>query len=176
MNSSLITALFLLCGFALADEYRYDHMATTGLTNRVFDSKGIETTIVFSKESNAEALFFLYSLLDLGISGTKKNQRWNGVAYEQAIILKGKLETKVLRTSSAPNTAAAEDYQEFTLEKVTVHFPLMLVKPGKIFDTGYLETHFSFATLLPAGLSFKGKKIDLSKHSATAKTTENDNQ
>ncbi|YCM45832.1 hypothetical protein V2O64_07365 [Verrucomicrobiaceae bacterium 227] len=156
--------------FVLADEYRYNLMATTGLQEGVFDQKGKKTTIVFSKESNAEARFILTKILEVGgINGTKSAEQWRGAPYEQAIILKGKLDPTVVRTSSAPNTAQAEDYQEFCLDEVMIRFPIIRHRPGKVFDTAYLETHFSFDTLFPDGLMFGSEKVDFEKHTAKSK-------
>ena len=153
--------------FVLADEYRYNLMATTGLQERVFDQDGKETTINFSEKSDAEALFVLSKILELGgINGTKGAEQWSGAPYDQAIILKGKLDPMVLRTSSEPNTAEAEDYQEFILDQVMIRFPIIRHRPGKVFDTAYLETHFSFDTLFPDGLLFGGKKVEFEKHTA----------
>jgi len=165
----LLTLLLLsfYCHAAVADEFRYNLMVTTGLQERVFDKDGSETTIVFSKKSNEEARFLLTRILELGgISGTKGMERWNGVPFEQAIILKGSLDPVIQRTASSHDTAAAEDYQEFLLEAVVIRFPFVRHRPGKVFDTAYLETHFSFGTLFPDGLDFEGKKIDFTKYTA----------
>jgi hypothetical protein len=35
-----------------------------------------------------------------------------------------------------------------------------------LFDTAYLETHFSFDTLFPDGLLFEGNKVDFDKYTA----------
>jgi len=52
--------------------YRYMRMAATGLQENVFDGNGQATTIVFAKESNAEAIFLLRKITGLeGVSGTK---------------------------------------------------------------------------------------------------------
>ena len=159
--------LFFCCHLAMADEYRYNLMVTTGLQECVFDKDGAKTTIVFSKKSNKKARFLLTKILELGgINGTKGDERWNGVLFTQAIILKGKLDPMVRRTESAPNEVSAEDYQEFILDEVMIRFPLVRHRPGKVFDTAYLETHFSFDTLFPDGLDFEGKKIDFTKHTA----------
>lgn len=167
MKSLFAALFFATCGHAVADEYRYHLIATTGLQERVFDQQGKETTIVFSKDSDSEARFILEKLLELGgINGTKGMDQWHGVPFDQAIILKGKLEPKIQKTESAPNTAQSEDYQEFKLEEVMVRFPLVRRRPGKVFDTAFLETHFSFDTLFPEGLAFKGTKVDLAKHTA----------
>jgi hypothetical protein len=150
-----------------AGEYRYNLMATTGLQERLFDKHDEETTIVFSKESDAEGRFILTKILELGgINGTKGMELWHGAPFEQAIILKGKLDPKVRRTASSPDTAEAEDYQEFVLENVLIRFPIVRHRPGKVFDTAYLETHFSFDTLFPDGLMFGGRKVDFDKHTA----------
>ena len=141
-------------------------MATTGLQERVIDQPGKETTVVFSKDSDPEAGFILEKIFELGIHGTKGVEEWHGAPYDQAIILKGKLEPKIQKTESATNTAQSEDYQEFKLEEVMVRFPLVRHRPGKVFDTAFLETHFSFDTLFPEGLAFKGTKVDFAKHTA----------
>ena len=119
MNLLIIALVCLGSKLVVADEYRYNLMVTTGLQECVFDHDGKETTIVFSKKSDAEARFILTKILELGgINGTKGMEQWHGAPFEQAIILKGKLDPRVLRTSSASNTAAAEDYQEFILEEL----------------------------------------------------------
>ncbi len=170
MKLRIIILSYLLCTFVSADEYRYDLMVTTGLQERVFDEEGKATMVSFSKKSNAKALFILSKILRLGgISGTKDGVLWRGVPFEQAILIKGELDPKVLRTGSAANTAEAEDYQEFTLEEVRVRFPISRHREGKVFDTGYLETHFSFATLFPDGLIFEGQEVDFIKHTAKSK-------
>ena len=165
MKRLVLITLCLSCGASLADEYRYKQMVTTGLQERIFDKNGKGTTIVFSKESNAEAIFLLRSIIGLGgIGGTKGKEDWRGVPFEQAIILNGRLKSENRRTSSGPELAEAEDYREFVLEDVMVRFPLIRHCPGKIIDTAYLETHFSYDTLFPDGLKFKGEPIDLAKH------------
>ena len=167
MKLLTVAILFLCYHIAVADEYRYKLMVTTGLGECVFDMNGEETTIVVSKKSNKEALFLLTKILELGgINGTKRAEEWNGVPFDQAIILTGRLDPVVHRTPSVPNSAEAEDYQEFTLDKVMIRFPLVRHRPGKIFDTAFLETHFSFDTLFPDGLQFEGKNIDFTKHTA----------
>lgn len=167
MKFILLTLACIGSNLAEADDYRYNLMVTTGLQERVFDKAEEETTIVFSQNSNAEARFILTTILELGgINGTKGMEQRDGAPFEQAIILKGKLAQKVLRTESAPNSAEAEDFQEFVLEGILIRFPLVRQRPGKLFDTAYLETHFSFDTLFPDGLTFKGKKVDLNKHTA----------
>ncbi|MEO5912876.1 MAG: hypothetical protein ABIS50_01495 [Luteolibacter sp.] len=166
---SLIAALFFVtCGSAAADEYRYHLSVTTGLQECVFDQRGKQTTIVFSKDSDSEARFILEKILELGgINGTKGMDEWHGAPFDQALILKGRLEPKIRRTASAPNSAQSEDYQEFKLEEVMVRFPLVRHRPGKVFDTAFLETHFSFDTLFPEGLVFKGTKVNFDKHTAS---------
>lgn len=167
MKALLATLFFVTCSYAVADEYRYHLMATTGLQERVFDQKGKETTIVFSKDSDPEARFILEKIRELGgINGTKGMDEWHGVPFDQAIILKGKLQPKIQRTASAPNAAQSENYQEFILEEVMVRFPLVRHRPGKVFDTAFLETHFSFDTLFPEGLVFMGTKVDFDQHTA----------
>ena len=142
-------------------------MVTTGLQERVFDQDGVETTIAFSKKSNEEALFLLTKLVELGgINGTKGMEKWNGVPFEQAIILNGRIDPTIRRTESAPNTATAEDYQEFILDELMIRFPLVRCRPGKVFDTAFLETHFSFNTLFPDGLDLNGRKVDFARHTA----------
>jgi hypothetical protein len=47
-----------------------------------------------------------------------------------------------------------------------IRFPLVRHRPGKKFDTGFLETHFSFDTLFPDGLVFNGKRFDSGRHTA----------
>ena len=173
MKTLILITISLLCESVFAEEYRYTHLAVTGLTRAVFDKEDKQTTIVFSRESNEEARFVLSKILDLGVSGTKNKTLWREAPYEQAIIVNGKLEPKVLRTPSAPNLAAPENYQEFTLIEIAIRFPLALNRAGKIFDTGYLETHFSYDTLFPDGLTFKGKKIDFTKYTATKQEPEN---
>lgn len=167
MKSLFGAIFFATCASAAADEYRYNLMATTGIQERVFDQQGKGTTIVFSKGSDPEARFILDKILELGgINGTKGKDEWHGAPFDQAIILKGKLEPKILRMPSAPNTAESEEYQEFKLEEVMVRFPLVRHRPGKAFDTAFLETHFSFSTLFPEDLIFDGTKVDFDKHTA----------
>lgn len=167
MKSLFAALFFATCACAVAEEYRYHLKATTGLQECVFDQQGKEATIVFSKDSDSEARFILEKILELGgINGTKGKDEWHGAPFDQAIILKGKLEPKIQRTASAPDTAQSEDYQEFKLEEVMVRFPLIRHRPGKVFDTAFLETHFSFDTLFPEGLEFKGTKINFDKHIA----------
>ncbi len=170
MNSLIVVLLCLSCAFTVADEYRYNLMVTTGLQERVFDQEGKETTIILSKKSDAEARFFLTKIQEPGgINGTKGLEQWRGAPFEQAIILKGRLDPKVQRSSSAPNTAKPEDYQEFILEEVMIRFPIVRHRPGILFDTAYLETHFTFDTLFPEGLLFDGRKVDFDKHTARSK-------
>lgn len=72
MKRLIVIVVCLHVGWAAADDYRYNLMASTGLQERVFDQEGKETTIVFSDESNPEARFLLTKILELGgISGTK---------------------------------------------------------------------------------------------------------
>ena len=167
MKLIIVAILCFVCHWAEADEYRYNLMVTTGLQERVFDQDGAETTIVFSKKSNEEARFLLTMILELGgINGTKGMEQWNGVPFEQAIILRGRLDPTIRRTASAPNTAEAEDYKVFTLDEVMIRFPLVRHRPGKVFDTAFLETHFYFDTLFPDGVDFKGRRIDFARHTA----------
>ena len=162
----LFTTLILTTCVCHSDEYRYNLIATTGLQERVLDKNDKDTTIVFSKKSNPKARHILSALITLqGIHGTKKRELWNGVTYEQAIILKGTLHPKIHRTQSGPNTAASEDYQEFILEDISVQFPLTRIVTSKGVEASHLETHFSFGTLFPDGIHFEGKKLDLDLHS-----------
>lgn len=167
----VVTILFCVGStFVLADEYRYNLMVTTGLQERVFDQEGKETTIAFSKKSDEEALFVLTQLTGLGgINGMMEAGEWNGVPIEQVIILKGKLNPQVQRTLSGPTTATAENYQVFILETVLVQFPIMRLRGGVLFDMGYLETHFSFETLFPKGLTFDGETVDFHKYTSKRK-------
>lgn len=169
MRTMILTLLFCSCISSIAADYRYNVMATTGLQTRIFDKAGKETTITFSKKSDPKAVFLISKILELGINGTKDDSKWRGVPYVQAIILRGQLEPEVKRTKSAPNLAEAEDFQEFTLQEVLVRFPLSRHRAGKAFDTAYIETHFSFESLLPDGLVYNGNKIDLNKY--TVKST-----
>jgi hypothetical protein len=172
----ILTLFFCSCISSIAAEYRYNLMATTGLQARVFDKVGKETTITFSKKSDPKVLFLLSKILELGINGTKDDSKWLGVPYVQAIILRGQLDPIAKRTKSAPHLAEAEDYQEFTLQDVVVRFPLSRHRAGKVFDTGYIETHFSFETLLPEGLVYNGNKIDLNKHSVKSEKQKHPSQ
>ena len=164
----LLLAFFgLLMGIASGETYRYILGVNTGLQKRVVGKDGTSTSISFSKDSNAEARFLLGQLLELeGINGTDGKDDWNGVTFGQAIIVHGTFEPGVLRTESAPNTAAAEEYRRFMLEKIEVKFPLVRQRPGKVFGTGYLETHFGFETLFPDGLMFEGRELDLRRYTA----------
>lgn len=165
MKLLLIAVSILHCGFSVAGEYRYNLMATTGLQEQVFDVKGKATTIIFSPKSDPKAQFLLTKLLELGgINGTAKKLTSRGIAYDQAILLRGKLGPKIHKTSSGPGLPSAEEYQEFVLVEVFVRFPLSRWREGKVFDSGFLETHFNFDTLFPDGLSYKGNKIELYKH------------
>ncbi len=167
MKLCIFTCWFISGAFVLAGEYRYKLMVTTGLQEQVFDHEGWSTTILFADDSAAEARFVLSSILELGgVNGTKSMGDWGGVPFEQALILAGNLDPKVLKTQSVPNGATAEDYQKFTLKGLKVKFPLMRSRQGKVFDAGYIETHFSFDTLFPDGLVFEGKKVDFKKYTA----------
>jgi hypothetical protein len=53
MNLLIIALVCLGSKLVVADEYRYNLMVTTGLQECVFDHDGKETTIVFSKKSDA---------------------------------------------------------------------------------------------------------------------------
>jgi hypothetical protein len=167
MKLIIVAILCFICHWAVADEYRYNFMVTNGLQERVFDRDGAETTIVFSKKSNEEARFLLTMILELGgINGTKGVEKWNGVPFEQVIILRGRLDPTIRRTASAPNAAEAEDYKEFTLDEVLIRFPLVRHRQWKVFDTAFLETHFSFDILFPDSVDFKGRRIDFARHTA----------
>ncbi len=171
MKIILLLIACLAGPFAFAEEYRYNLMVTTGLQQRIFDQRGKETTIVFSEESDQEARFVLSQILELGgINGTKGREDWNGVPFEQALIIKGKLDPEILKVRSSQDAASAEDYQKFTLEEVLIRFPIVRQRSGKNFDTAYLETHFSFETLFPDGLLFDGRKVDFDSY--TFKTLE----
>ena len=163
----LLTIVFIVlqCSWALSGEYRYDQMATTGLQERVFDKEGKETTIVFSKDSYPKARFLLSKILGLGgISGTPSKTDWRGIPFDQAIFLRGTLNPKILKTKGGEGRPEVEEYQEFILKGVSVRFPMVRIRPGKAFDTSFLEVHFSFETLFPNGLLFEGKKLDLAQH------------
>ena len=166
----IIAMLCLLSASVWAEEYRYSVMATTGVPERIFEGNGKETLIRFTGDSDPQARFMLRKILDLGgINGTKGRDEWRGVPFEQAIIVVGKLLPAVIATPSGPAYAPAVAYQEFKLENVLIRFPLVRHREGKVFDTGYLETHFSYDTLFPDGLEFGGKPIDWEKHTAKNK-------
>lgn len=167
---AFLILIHLCCRMSLAGEYRYHLMATTGLSEVIYDDKGKETTIVMSGESDAKARFVLQKILELeGVSGTKTKELFNGVPYEQAIILKGELKPEILRTPTGAGLPQPENYQHFVLKEVQVRFPLVRSRAGKQFDTGFLETHFSFDTLFPEGLEFAGEKIDFANFTDTKK-------
>lgn len=165
MKSFIVIITLCLSSLVWAENFRYNHMATTGLTRQIADKNGKLTTIKFSPKSKHKALFILDKLLSLqGVSGTVEKIKWAGVDYDQCIFLEGELEQEVLKTKSAPNTAESEKYQMFVLKDLKVRFPLTRLIPGPVFDTGHLETHFSFDTIYPKGLKYKGGKIDLKLH------------
>ena len=146
-------------------------MATTGLQQQVFDKNGKATTIIFSSKSDPKALSFLSQLNELdGVYGTSSPENFRGIEFNQVIIIEGQLDPKILRTESAPNTAASEDYQEFVLNSIKVQFPLSrwVEKWGEEHISTHLETHFSFETLFPDGLKYKETEIDFSDYTAKA--------
>ena len=169
MKTKVLLLLFsLIAGYAGAGEFRFVHVETTGLCNSVHTGNEKETTIVITKDSDAEAVALLGALLDKQIYGTKGVQDHQGAKWEQAIVLIGEFASETKRTESGPNTAAPEDYRDFRITGLKVLFPVSrfeVAGGGNPIDGPMIiETHFSFVSLFPRGVALNGKPINLSKH------------
>ena len=168
MGRWLLLLCLLTAANASASEFRYRHLETTGLTDRVYDRAGVDTAIVFAKDSNVEFLAILRALSERQVYGTKGIERYLGAHHEQGIILAGEFISKTKRTGGGPNTAVSEPYRDFRLTGVKVKFPLTrfeLAPSGNPIDGPMiLETHFGFNSLLPAGVLVNGKPVDLGRH------------
>ena len=164
----LLVLLSLITCRAGAGEFRFVHMETTGLCNSLHTGNEKETTVVITKDSDAEAVAVLNALLDKQIYGTKAVQDHLGAKWEQAIILIGEFASETKRTESGPNTAAAEDYRDFRITGIKVLFPMSrfeVAAGGNPIDGPMIiETHFSFISLFPHGVALNGNPVDLSKH------------
>ena len=153
---------------ARAGEFRFVHKETTGLCNSVQTGSDKETTIVITKDSNAEAVALFRALLDKQIYGTKGVEDHQGAKWEQGVILMGEFTSETKRTKGGPTTAGSQDYRDFRITGIKVLFPVSrfeVAAGGNPIDGPVIiETHFSFASLFPSGLALNGKPIDLSKH------------
>ena len=93
MIAKIIIALFALNSFQILygqDRFRFQRgEGITGIPTWVYDEKGLETTIRFSKDSNSQARFILDSLLELeGIWGSAKAKKdMRGIIHDQACLL-----------------------------------------------------------------------------------------
>jgi len=164
----LLLSLFLFVTQVHAAEFRYHHMETTGLTDAVYSKNAKGMTIIFTKASDTESLVILEALLAKQIYGTKGVENHEGARWEQGIILIGDFTSKTKRTESRPHTAGPEDYRDFRVTGIKVHFPLSrfeIAAGGNPIDGPVIiETHFGFESLFPHGITLNGKPIDLSKH------------
>ena len=157
-----------------AEEYRYRHLdGVTGLGNVVVDSKGEETTIVITKDSDEKSLAVLGAFHDAQMCGTEKPHTIRGAYFEQHLILLGEFTSAEKRTKYVENGAAPEPYRDFKVTGFKVVFPFyrfVTAKKGNEIDGPFLiEVHFGFDTLFPDGISFANNPIDLQHHSVKPK-------
>jgi len=157
-----------------AKEFRYHHMdGVTGLGNVVVDSKGKETTIIISKDSDPEALAVLDAFQDAELCGTKKPELIRGAHFDQHLILVGEFTSDMKRTENVKNGAGSEPYRDFKVTGFKAVFPFcrfVTAPKGNEIDGPFLmETHFGFDTLFPNGISIDKKLIDLERHSVKPK-------
>lgn len=168
MNHLLLLLFSFVAGHVSAGEFRFVHMETTGLCDSVYTSNGQKITIVITKDSDAESVALLGALIDKQIYGTQSVQDHRGAKWEQAIILIGEFASEKKRTEGAPNSAGSEDYRDFRITGLKVLFPVsrfeVAVGGNPIDGPMIIETHFSFVSLFPRGVAFKGMPIDFSKH------------
>ena len=164
----LLLLFSLIAGHTSAGEFRFVHEETTGLCNSVHTGHEKGTTIVITKDSDAEAVALLGALLDKQIYGTKGIKDHHGAKWEQALVLIGEFTSETKRTQGGPNTAGSEDYRDFRITGLKVLFPVSrfeVAAGGNPIDGAMIiETHFSFVSLFPRGVALNGKPIDLSKH------------
>ena len=167
-NLLLLMLFSFIAGQVGAGEFRFVHEESTGLCNSVSAGNEKATTIVITKDSDAEAVALLGALLDKQIYGTKGVQDHRGAKWEQAIVLVGEFASETKRTEGGPNTAVPEDYRDFRITGIKVLFPVSrfeLAAGGNPIDGPMIiETHFSFTSLFPHGVALNGKPIDLSKY------------
>jgi hypothetical protein len=170
----MLLSLLLTVSIAGAEEYRYRHLdGVTGLGNVVVDSKGKETTIVITKDSDEKSLAVLDAFHDAQMFGTEKPHTIRGAYFEQHLILLGEFTSDEKRTTYVENGAAPEPYRDFKVTGFKVVFPFyrfVTATKGNDMDGPFLiEVHFGFDTLFPDGISFANKPIDLQHHSVKPK-------
>jgi hypothetical protein len=170
----LLLSLLLTVSIAGAEEFRYRHLdGATGLGNVVVDSKGKETTIIISKDSDEKSLAVLEAFQDAQMCGTEKPHTIRGAYFEQHLILLGEFASVEKRTKYVENGAAPEPYRDFKVTGFKVVFPFyrfVTAPKGNEIDGPFLiEAHFGFDTLFPDGISFDKKPIDLQNHSVKPK-------
>jgi hypothetical protein len=164
----LLLLVSLAIGHVGAEEFRFVHKETTGLSSFVNTRGDKEIAIVITKDSDANAVALLDALLQKQIYGTKDTEDRQGAKLEQAIFLSGEFTSETKRTASGTNTAMPEDYRDFRITGIKIRFPisrLNVAAGGNPIDGPMiLETHFSFASLFPTGFDLHGKPVEFSKH------------
>ncbi len=170
----LLLCLLLTVSTTGAEEFRYRHLdGVTGLGNVVVDSKGKETTIIISKDSDEKSLSVLDAFQDVQMWGTEKPRTIRGAYFDQHLILLGEFTSDEKRTNYVENGAVPEPYRDFKVTGFKVVFPFyrfVTAPKGNEIDGPFLiEVHFGFDTLFPDGINFDKKPIDLQNHSVKAK-------
>ena len=120
----LVLSLLMIMSYASADEFRYRHLdGVTGLGNVVADSKGKETTIMISNDSDAKSLAVLDAFLDAQMYGNEKPRTIRGAYFDQHLILVGEFTSDEKRTKYVQNGATPEPYRDFRVTGFKVVFP-----------------------------------------------------
>lgn len=175
MHRVTVAFLIILTVCLHADEYRFQCMgAVTGLCDHVYNKDGEKTAIKIDF-ANREAAEVFLALQKKRIYGTQDFEDHMGVRWEQGIILIGDFTSEVKHTPAGPNTAASEPYRDFRCTGIKIKFPVWRFQEAvadQVDPPVFLETHFSFDSLFPQGLAVNGKPIDLSRHSADPKQSQ----
>lgn len=173
MRYLTLVLLMILTASMHAGEYRFQCMGeVTGLCDHIYDKDGKDTTIKLDF-ANRESAEVFRALQQKRIYGTKDFEDHMGVRWEQAIILIGDFTSEVKHTPVGPNTAVSEPYRDFRVTGIKLKFPVWRFQDANLDDPVtspvFMETHFSFESLFPQGLTANGKSIDFSKHSINPK-------
>ena len=171
MIAKIIIAVFALIPFQILcaeGKFRFERgEGVTGIPTWVYDEKGVETTIRFSKNSNSQAMFVLDSLLSLeGVWGSAKAKRdTRGITYDQAIFLIGEFVTEERLTPKVVNGPSQQLYREFRVSKIEIGIPfsqwIQRDKDDPISSPYAVLFHLSVESIFPKGLSYEGGALDL---------------
>jgi hypothetical protein len=163
----LTFTIFVFTISSKAGEYRFNREeGGMGLMDVIGDSKGNGISIQFDNDSDPESMAVWGALMEAEINGTQAPCKYNGMFFDQAIVLKGEFTSEVLHTKAVENGVGSEPYRIFKVKSIEIGFPFSRLKypnDSRAPEKTVLETHFGFDTLFPRGIKLDGKKIDLSK-------------